>query len=88
MLDRADEHEQLLKDVRKSVARVDSILDNVLDEDATHPGAIIADVYHWCDAHGIPHEEVLRHARSFYQDETTYDNFDRALFTHEEIYNA
>lgn len=41
------------------------------EENITILGDLLADIMHWCDRNDLRFEDVLAHARSHYQEETT-----------------
>ena len=48
------------------VKNIDSILNSM---NADHPGDIIADILHWCDANGEDFNDLLRRGTDYYNDE-------------------
>lgn len=56
-------------ELKTSVDNINQILVNM---NADHPGDIIADILHWCDAHGEDFEDLLRRGRDYYMDEIDY----------------
>jgi hypothetical protein len=52
--------------IEKSVINIDQIL---IKMNADHPGDIIADILHWCDANDEDFDDLVGRGRSFHQDE-------------------
>jgi hypothetical protein len=50
-----------------SVDNIDRIL---VDMSADHPGDIIADILHWCDANGEDFEDILQRGRDYHEQES------------------
>ena len=54
------------KGIKESVANIDSILNKM---NADHPGDIIADIIHWCDANSEDFENLLYIGKNYYLEE-------------------
>ena len=52
--------------IKASIKNIDEILEKMA---ADHPGDIIADILHWCEAQGEDFENLLRIGREYYNDE-------------------
>ena len=52
--------------MEQSVKNIDEILKHMA---ADHPGDIIADILHWCDARGEDFDDLLRRGTDYYKDE-------------------
>ena len=52
--------------IKASIKNIDEIL---VKMSADHPGDIIADILHWCEAQGEDFENLLRIGREYYNDE-------------------
>ena len=49
-------------------------IDNILTEmKADHPGDIIADILHWCDAYNEDFADLIRRGTDYYLDEKEID---------------
>ena len=60
----------MIQGVEDSVKNIDSIL---VDMNAEHPGDIIADILHWCEAKGEDFADLVRRGNDFYLDEKEVD---------------
>ena len=58
--------------MKLSVDNIDKIL---TDMAADHPGDIIADILHWCDAYNEDFDDLLRRGKDYYLDEKEVDFF-------------
>ena len=69
-------------DIRDLQNKLDNIAETVGDQDpvknidgilvsmnADHPGDIIADILHWCDANGEDFNDLVRRGTDYYRDE-------------------
>ena len=54
------------KGIKESVDNIDSILNKM---NADHPGDIIADIIHWCDANSEDFENLLYIGKNYYLEE-------------------
>ena len=54
------------KGIKESVDNIDSILNKM---NADHPGDIIADILHWCDANSEDFENLLYIGKNYYLEE-------------------
>ena len=54
------------KGIKESVDNIDSILSKM---NADHPGDIIADIIHWCDANSEDFENLLYIGKNYYLEE-------------------
>ena len=54
------------KGIKESVDNIDSILNKM---NADHPGDIIADIIHWCDANSEDIEHLLYIGKNYYLEE-------------------
>jgi hypothetical protein len=54
---------------------VDNINKILTDMAADHPGDIIADIMHWCDAYNEDFDDLLRRGKDYYLDEKEVDFF-------------
>ena len=49
-------------------------IDNILTEMAAdHPGDIIADILHWCEANNEDFDDILQRGKDYYEDEKEVD---------------
>ena len=58
------------KGIKESVDNIDSILSKM---NADHPGDIIADIIHWCDANSEDFENLLYIGKNYYLEEKDED---------------
>tara|TARA_Y100000287_G_scaffold30963_1_gene22533 strand:- start:542 stop:724 length:183 start_codon:yes stop_codon:yes gene_type:complete len=49
---------------------VENIDDILVKMSADHPGDIIADILHWCDAMGEDFEDLLQRGRDYHKEES------------------
>ena len=56
--------------MKLSVENIDKILTEMK---ADHPGDIIADIMHWCDARNEDFDDILRRGTDYYLDEKEVD---------------
>jgi len=56
--------------MKLSVDNIDKILTEM---NADHPGDIIADIMHWCDAYNEDFDDLLRRGTDYYLDEKEVD---------------
>ena len=54
------------KGIKESVDNIDSILNKM---NADHPGDIIADILHWCEANSEDFENLLYIGKNYYFEE-------------------
>ena len=54
---------------------VDNINKILTDMAADHPGDIIADILHWCDAYNEDFDDLVRRGKDYYLDEKGVDFF-------------
>ena len=54
---------------------VDNINKILTDMAADHPGDIIADIMHWCDAYKEDFADLLRIGKDYYEEEKEVDFF-------------
>ena len=56
--------------MKSSVDNINQILINM---NADHPGDIIADILHWCEAYNEDFEDLVRRGKDYYDDEKEVD---------------
>ena len=57
---------QVKQGINQSVANINTILNEM---NADHPGDIIADIMHWCDAHNEDFNNLVETGKDYYFDE-------------------
>ena len=60
----------MIQGIEDSVKNIDNIL---VEMNADHPGDIIADILHWCDANNEDFQDLLRQGHNYYNDEKEVD---------------
>ena len=56
--------------MKSSVDNINQILINM---NADHPGDIIADILHWCEAYNEDFADLVRRGKDYYDDEKEVD---------------
>ena len=56
--------------MKSSVDNINQILINM---NADHPGDIIADILHWCEAYNEDFVDLVRRGKDYYDDEKEVD---------------